>query len=182
MFTAGFSGLTWLEVVRQDSLIIWDSRGGKQEWITVEAATRFIYSYYYRIWPCAGNPTKNHGRGQSPKVQKLREAAPKFLSESKGIFTQLTSRPVHDDEDYLRKGKDLTMGILRCGRKAQAGNGRRFEDSFNYILRRPNSRRWMTAEWAEWLTVAWSKIPLARDSFLLLMTRTMNESMVGKSW
>ncbi len=118
----------------------------------------------------------------SPKVQKLREAAPKFLSESKGIFTQLTSRPVHDDEDYLRKGKDLTMGILRCGRKAQAGNGRRFEDSFNYILRRPNSRRWMTAEWAEWLTVAWSKIPLARDSFLLLMTRTMNESMVGKSW
>lgn len=39
----------------------------------------------------------------------------------------------------------------------------------------------MTAEWAEWLTVAWSKIPLARDSFLLLMTRTMNESMVGKA-
>jgi hypothetical protein len=33
----------------------------------------------------------------------------------------------------------------------------------------------------EWLTVGWSKIPLARDSFLLLMTRTMNESMVGKA-
>lgn len=35
--------------------------------------------------------------------------------------------------------------------------------------------------WAEWLTVGWSKIPLARDAFLLLMTRTMNESMVGKA-